>query len=425
MNRATAPRFRFYGTPANYRSVLSGELSIRRRAADVRRLEIEIADFVGHDDAVVLPQARLGVYLATRALVDADRDEVILSPYTIHDVVNMVIAAGGRPVFVDIDPDTCNISPTAIGPAITARTAFVMVTHLHGLACDMAAVRAACEPAAIPVIEDAAQALGARSDGRRVGGIGLAGIMSFGRAKNVNGFFGGAVASSDASLMKRMRTELEAFPLIDRSVLLKRIGLCAVADIATAPPVFRFVTFPVIRSGLRRGRSGVSEVVQTERNPVLRSTLPKNYARRLRPSQARTVLEQLPLVDTRAQTRHAIARIYHEGLKEVPGVTLPPWREDGSHTYMQFPISVEGRDGLVRALGLEGLDVPIQHLRNTADLEIFAPFGVDCPDARRASQSIVLLPTYPGIGSTTAAAIVEGIRKIMTDRFTRIPIAHS
>lgn len=425
MSRTTAPRFRFYGTPANYLSVLSGELSTGRRAGDIRRLELEIAGFVGHDDAVVLPQARLGVYLATRTLVTADRDEVILSPYTIHDVVNMVIAAGGRPVFVDIDPDTCNISPAAIGPAITQRTAFVMVTHLHGLACDMAAMRAICEPVGVPVVEDAAQALGARSSGSRVGGIGLAGIVSFGRAKNVNGFFGGAVVSSDTSLVARMRAELEAFPLIDRSVLLKRIAMCAVTDIATAPPVFRFVTFPLIRSGLRRGRSGVSEVVQTERNPVLRSTLPDRYARLMRPSQARTVLEQLPLVDARAQTRHAIARIYHAGLQDVPGVTLPPWRVDGSHAYMQFPIRVDDRDGLVRALGLKGLDVPIQHLRNTADLDIFAPYRVDCPNARGVSQSIVLLPTYPGIGSTTARAIVGGIRRIMMARSAPMPVAHS
>ncbi len=422
MSRTTQPRFRFYGSPWNYGSVLAGEMrSPRARARAISDLEREIADFLGKDHAVVLPQARLGVYLTTRALVTPERDEVVLSPYTIHDVINMVIAGGGKPVFVDVERETCNIDPAAITRAMSDRTAFVLVTHLHGLACDMAAIEAAVGRSGVPVIEDAAQALGATSQGRRVGGIGVAGVLSFGRAKNVNAFFGGAAVSSDADLVARMRADMEAFPMTRWKDLTKRIAMCGVADVATIPTVFRKVTFPILRAGIRRGRTGLSELVQTERNAQLRDRLPPNYARRFRPSQARTVVQQLGRVDALGEQRLETARIYHEGLRGVDGLTLPPWREDGSHAYMQFPIQMDAREEVVRELAIRGFDVPVQHLRNTADLEIFAPFAVDCPVAREVSGSLVLLPTYPGFRAAAATAIVDEVRGIFR---ARVPLSN-
>ncbi len=421
MSRTTLPRFRFYGSPWNYGSVLAGEIrSPRGRARAIADLEREVAEFLGKDHAVALPQARLGVYLTTRALVSPSRDEVVMSPYTIHDVVNMVIAGGGKPVFVDVERETCNIDPAGIVRAISERTAFVLVTHLHGLACDMAAIDAAVGPSGVPVIEDAAQALGATSQGRRVGGIGVAGVLSFGRAKNVNAFFGGAAVSSDADLVARMRAEIETFPMIRRKDLAKRIAMCGVADVATIPMIFRRATFPFLRAGIRKGRTGLSELVQTERNAQLRDRLPPNYARRFRPSQASTVVQQLGGVDDRAEQRRETARIYHEGLRDLEGLRLPPWREDGSHTYMQFPIQVDGREEIVRELAIRGLDVPVQHLRNTADLEIFRPYAVDCPVAREVSMSLVLLPTYPGFPAEAATAIVNEVRRIL---LARVPVA--
>lgn len=420
MNSTTLPRFRFYGSPRNYRSVLGRELlpTLRASGDGIVGLERAVAAFVGQQDAVAVPQGRLAVYLATRALVSRDRDEVILSPYTIHDVVNMILAGGGRPVFVDVERDTCNIDASAIAGAITDRTAFILPTHLHGLACDMPAIESEATRRGIPIVEDAAQALGARSAGRRVGGIGHVGVLSFGRAKNINAFFGGAGVTSDPLIVARMREEIERFPLMARSRLLKRIALCAAADLATQPVVFRAATFPVLQAGIRRGRSGLSEVVQTERDPKLRDALPAEYAKRLRPAQARTVVDQLASVDSLSDRRRRTARIYDEGLREVEGLRLPPWREDGSHVYMQYPVQIESRNEVVKQLALRGFDVPVQHLRNTADLDIFAPYAAECPNARAVATSTILLPTYPGYSSAAAEALVAALITVM--RATRL-----
>src|SRR5204863_3172195 len=99
----------------------------------------------------------------------------ILSPYTLYDVVNMVLAAGGIPCFADIDEDTCNISALEVERLVGPETGAVMVTHLHGLVGSLDRINAICEQRGVPLVEDACQAFGARHGGRRAGTIGTMG----------------------------------------------------------------------------------------------------------------------------------------------------------------------------------------------------------------------------------------------------------
>jgi dTDP-4-amino-4,6-dideoxygalactose transaminase len=111
--------------------------------------------------------------------------------------------------------------------------------------------------------------------------------------------------------------------------------------------------------------------------------------------QARIILGQLDGVDDAIRARVGYAQLYHEGLRDVPGVLLPPLRSDFSHTYSYFPIQVEDRKALLRYLMQERCDVAGQHLHNCADLPCFQEFHRDCPNARATAGSVVLLPTYP------------------------------
>ena len=314
MHLAPQPRFRFYGSPGNYLStaaaVLTGSL---RRGADVARLEERVAAWTGAAHAVAVPQARVGIYLALRSLIKPGQS-VVLSPYTIYDVVNMVICAGGRPVFADIEPETCNIDPDEVARLIDDNTGAVVATHLHGLACDIERIARICRDKRVFLIEDAAQAFGARVVGRHLGTFGDAGVFSFGRAKNVNAFFGGMVLTRDRALRARMLEVLNAFRPEDAGRLLLRAAHCLLGDLMTAPLVFQGLTFWFFRYGCLHDIQAVNKVVQTEDNPVLRRQLPETYRRRLTPLQARLVARQLDRVDRHTAVRLAHARLYHDGL---------------------------------------------------------------------------------------------------------------
>jgi perosamine synthetase len=410
-------RYRFYGSPSNY--VSAARHAVSREVDGRTLLEQRLAQLVGVDHAICVPQARFGLYLIFSRLCTPERPNVVMSPYTIHDVVNMVLLAGGRPVFCDIERDTCNIDAAKISPLLDDRTAAVMITHLHGLACDIEKIMPLCDARGVPVIEDAAQAYGTRVAGQLLGGFGHAGVFSFGRAKNINAFYGGAIVTSDATLANFIRRELDGLPDEDPRKLVKRIAHCLVGDLMTAPPVFSPLTFKLFRFGAVNGVKAVNKIVQTEDEPKRKAELPEPYRRKLTSMQAHLIYEQLPTVDELTQIRLERARIYHEGLAGEPGILLPPWRGDGSHIYLQYPVQLEDRWEYVRYMMKHGRDLAIQHMSSAAELDIFKEFRGDCPVARETAERVVLLPTYPNYPLEEARKNVEVTRAYLRERAGR------
>jgi dTDP-4-amino-4,6-dideoxygalactose transaminase len=414
-------RYRFYGSPTNYLTAARQAVAQAfGNAIDYRdSLERRVAELVGVEHAICVPQARFGLYLTFQHLLTPERPDVIMSPYTIHDVVNMVLCAGGRPVYADIEADTCNIDAARIEELITPRTGAVMITHLHGLACDVTRIAALCAKRGVPLVEDTAQAFGARVGGRWLGSFGEAGVFSFGRAKNVNAFYGGMVVTSDAALARGIRAELAGLPDEDGGKLAKRIAHCVVGDLMTAPPVFSPMTFKLFRFGAVNGVKAVNKIVQTEDDPKRKEQLPEAYRRRMTSLQARLVLQQLPALDDNTRRRLELARIYQDGLAGLPGIGLPPWREDGSHIYLQYPVQLEDRWDYVRYMMRHGRDLAIQHMASAAELEVFKDFARDCPRARATAERLVLLPTYPGYGADEARKNVEVTRAYLRERASK------
>jgi dTDP-4-amino-4,6-dideoxygalactose transaminase len=414
--RSPLPRFRIYTRTQTYRTVLQALLTGQVQAGqDVGLLERDLGRRFAVAHVVATAQARLGLYLAIKGAVRPGRTKVIVSPYTIFDVINMVVAAGGDPVFADIERETCNIDPRGIAPLIDEQTAAVMVTHLHGLAVDMDQVLAACAPRGIPVIEDAAQAFGTMWNGRPVGSIGHAGVVSFGMYKNITGFFGGALMTADAALEAAARRELAAFPQLETGRLLKRVREGLTTDIATWPPLFRAIMFKVFRLGSLYDIAALNQRTDPERDPTLREQLPEHYHRRITPLQARLVRQYLPRVDAEIHARIAIARIYAEELAGVRGLIAAPFRTDLTHTYNYFTVQVPNRRDVLHGLLRRGRDLAQQHIRNTADLPCFERWKRDCPNARATAEEVLLLPTYPRYGGDQAIATARALRQVVGD----------
>ena len=411
MQLSPQPRFRFYNSPQNFGDLLLALLlgRVRHSGDDPSDLERHFAAWLKVAHAVAMPQGRVALYAAVRSLI-APGQKVILSPYTIYDVVNMVICAGGRPVFADIDPVTCNIDPLEIEQLIDDDTGAVIITHLHGLACDIERVVSVCRERGVALIEDCAQCLGGRSRGRHVGTFGDIGVFSFSRAKNVNAYYGGMAVTSDPVLRERVAETVRSFRLESTMRLVKRALQCLAGDILTAPPLFQLVTFWLLRQDTARGLGMANRLVRAENNPTLHQALPEHYRRRMTPLQARLVMRQLGEVDRDMRIRIGLARRYHDGLSDLPEIGLPPLREDGSHTYLSFPIRVAGRDELVQHMMRQGRDVKTQHYVNLAELPCFSAYARDCPNVRTVAQQVLLLPIYPGYSESEIERNIGALR---------------
>jgi dTDP-4-amino-4,6-dideoxygalactose transaminase len=407
--RPPQPRFRFYGSSARFLAAAAATLGPGRDEAPLRDLERRVAAFTGAAHAVCMPRGRVAFYIALRCLIRPGQ-KVILSTYLIPDLVNMVICAGGRPVFADVDPESANLDPEAAERLIDGETGAVVATHLHGLACDVERLAAVCRRRGVRLIEDAAHAFGCRVGGRHVGTVGDVGLLSFSRAKNVNGLFGGMVITDDATLRRRMAEAIAAFPFEDRGRLLIRALQCAVGNLATAPLVFPLLTYWLFRHDRLRARRIVDRLTQTNTDAVLRTALPGHYRRRMRPLQARLIARQLDAVDAHARRRLELARVYHAGLAGLPDLVRPPLREDGSHVYLAYPVQVRDPEDFVQSMTRAGRDLRVAHHGSAADLPCFAAYARDCPRARRVARRLVLLPMHPGYAIGEAKRNVDAIR---------------
>ena len=172
---------------------------------ECRKFEQEYAAWCGVDHAVALANGTVALDVALKAMGIGHGDEVIVPPRTFIASVSSVVNAGAKPVFADIDRDSGNLTASTIEPFLTSNTKAVICVHLGGWPCDMEPIMALANKNAIKVIEDCAQAHGARYNGQSVGSLGHIGAWSFCQDKIITtGGEGGMVTTNDVELWNRM-----------------------------------------------------------------------------------------------------------------------------------------------------------------------------------------------------------------------------
>lgn len=413
LNFEPNPKNRLYTNLNSYLMFLGYILGgrLRQDSKNIEAFEQALCDRFATDYAVCVYQCRLGIYLAVKASIEPGQ-EVILSAYTMTDIINMVIFAGGRPVFADVELETCNISAAEVERLIKPNTGAVLITHLHGLAAEAHRIKEICDRFHIPLIEDAAQSFGVKEQGKAVATIGDVGVFSFEMHKNMPTFLGGAVVTNRGDIVEKMRAESSGFSYPSLPGIAKKVKKGAIHDIASLPILFQLLTYPIIRFSYLNDIEFINRRVR--RNPQespAAAELPDLYKSQYTPFQARLGLSQMKNVDRDIHTRIEYAQIYYEGLQDLDELILPPLRTDGSHTYLWFPILYAGRDELLRFMFERGRDIAAGHFTNTADLPQFQEFYRDCPNSRQVQRELIYLPTYPSYSRREVEKNIEAIEQ--------------
>src|SRR5215204_5733168 len=173
---------------------------------EVAKLEEELAEYCGTKHAIGCASGSDALLLAMMALDVGPDDEVITTPYSFFATVSAITRLGARPVFVDIDPETYNFDVAAVAANINKQTKAVQPVHLYGQCAEMSRLNSFCRENAIPVVEDAAQAIGAEENGQRAGAMSQVGCFSFYPSKNLGGMGdGGFMTTDDDSIAERLR----------------------------------------------------------------------------------------------------------------------------------------------------------------------------------------------------------------------------
>jgi dTDP-4-amino-4,6-dideoxygalactose transaminase len=329
---------------------------------EVDSFEKEVAALTESSYSIACASGSDALTLALLALEIGTGDEVITTPFTFFASAGSIARVGAKPVFVDIDPQTFNISPHAIQPAITLRTKAILPVHLFGLPAEMQEIHGLASAQGIPVIEDAAQAIAARYQGRLVGGIGLLGCFSFFPSKNLGGAGdGGMITTNDAALADRLR-------------LLH---------------------------------------VHGARDKYVYELLGVNS--RLDALQAAILRVKLKHLDHWAAARQRNADRYRELVREFhleSKVRLPAALPGFTHVYNQFTIRCSDRDNLREHLRTCGIPSEIYYPIPLHLQRAFAYLGHQAgefPASEAASREVLSLPIYPELTEEQQRQVIAAI----------------
>jgi len=412
------PRVQLHSRFAYYPRIAWEFLTGRWKRDDaVERLEREIETRVETPHAIAMPMARTAIYFAVKSLIK-NGDKVVLSPYTIADVVNMVICAGGVPVFADLLPGGCNVAASEIEKLVDDETGAVLVTHFYGEACEIEQIAAFCQRRNLPLIEDAAMAFGVKVNGRQLGTFGDAGIFSFGMYKNVNSYYGGMLITKRGDVAAKVRQAIKDLPLETPTRYLPKVLQGLIIDVLTWSPIFRAFTFWLFRWAYLKDVKPITHQFKIDTDPKIKREMPEDYLHRMSPLQARLILSQLSGVDAGIQARARHANRYFQGLKDLKEITLPPLKTDGSHGYYYFCIHYPRREELVRYAQQHGRDIQESYHRNCSALACFGNYQRHCPNAVTSANSVIYLPTHPSYPSREVDRTVAVIRQFFAEHHT-------
>ncbi|WP_124728462.1 DegT/DnrJ/EryC1/StrS family aminotransferase [Staphylospora marina] len=326
---------------------------------EVKAFEEEVAAYIGVKHAIGVANGTDALQLALHAAGIGPGDEVITTPFTFFATAETVSQLGAVPVFVDVDPKTCNIDVDQIRSKINERTKAIIPVHIFGQPANMDEIMAIAKEHGLFVLEDAAQAMGSEFKGVRIGGLGHAATFSFFPTKNLGGYGdGGMVVTNDDELARKIR-------------ILRVHG--------SNPKYYHSMI---------------------------------GYNSRLDELQAAMLRIKLRHLDAWNDARREKAALYDELLKDVPVVT-PHHAENRKHIYHLYIIQAEERDELMEHLKQHGIASGVYYPVPLHLQEVYKELGYkegDLPVAEYLSKRTFALPLYPELPEEDIRFIVQTIR---------------
>jgi dTDP-4-amino-4,6-dideoxygalactose transaminase len=336
---------------------------------NVYRLEEEFASYCGTRYAVGVGSGTDALHLALRAVGIGPGDEVITVSHTFFATAEAIVLAGGRPVFVDIDPVTYTMDPTRIEGAITSRTKAIVPVHLYGHPVDMDPVISISRKYGLFVVEDACQAHGAEYKGIKAGSLGDAAAFSFYYSKNLGAYGeGGIVVTKDREIATRVQ-------------MLRNHGT---------------------RERYRHDLVGVNA--------------------RLDEVQAAVLRVKLPYLDRWNDARRTWAEEYSRRLADLEEVVTPVAQPYAKHVFHLYVIRTPDRDRLQKWLKSHGVSTGIHYPVPVHLQEACSDFGYSLgslPQTETVAREILSLPMYPELTIDEVTYVCQSIRDYVKGRIGR------
>ena len=344
------------------RVVQSGQFIL---GPEVKAFEDEVAAYCGTKYAVGVASGTDALHLALLALGIKDGDEIITTPFTFIATAESIAKCGAKPVFVDIDPKTCNIDPKQVELKITTKTKAILPVHLYGQPAAMDDILVIARKHNLKVVEDCAQAMGAEYKGKKVGSLGDAGCLSFFPSKNLGAYGdGGMVVTNDPQI----------------------------ADIV--------------------------RILRVHGSKVTYQHVMHGFNSRLDALQAAVLRVKLKYLDRWNELRRAKTALYNRLLSQVEGIEPLHFAKGGKSSCNYYTIRLKdsrvNRNELRKHLESKGIQTMVYYPLSLHLQEVYRYLGYkpgDFPQSERAQEQVLSLPMYPELSEEQIEEVVKEIKR--------------
>lgn len=354
--------------------------------------------------AVTFPHARVALHFILEYLNLEEGTEVLMTPITVPDIVNVFLSYNLKPVFADLEENGCNIDLQEMKKKISAKTGLIFITHLCGIPSRMPEIMELANRHKIKVIEDASQALGASIKGSLMGSFGFASIFSISTLKTVATYHGGMALTNDDELALYLDKKASELPLPNALQFLEYYARDNAFYLATDRIFFTLFTYYAVKLGeevapklLKELQSG--NILSSDRTRYAlqkRTKLPEELFVQYTEYQADLGLLTLPDLDIGNSLRRELSLLLYNKLSEagLEGVINLP---DGEHsTFWRFPFFVKQPDAFRKFLRKKYIDSSTTNLICMSRQDMFGEIQQDCPNAECFTDKAVFLPVHSG-----------------------------
>lgn len=398
-----------------FKLILQVILSGRWKHGDaLLELEQKFAKYIGCKYAVLVPSVTFGMYRVISTLVDKG-SEVICPAFSHFSIPSAVLAAGAKPVFIDVDYQTFNIDVGQIERKLTNRTKAIIVLHFGGQVADLEPILDIARERGLFVISDCAHACGAEYKGKKVGSIEDAACFSFGTGKNMDGFGGGIVTTNNELVAQKVREAVEAlcrWPSLGEVII--KIARGYIQWLLMQPLFFCCFTFPLIWLSIVIDReSDILHKIADAGNKKMSCNLSVKDRVRFSNLQAKVVLSHLKFLDNMNEKNRANAFLLTKKLSNINNVKLPLQLLDIKSAFLLYPVKAQDKWNLSFELLKRGIDTRKKYFGACcANLPMFKKFNVHCPNAEKLIREQLYLPVYATLDKDTMVRIADCVRII-------------
>ncbi|USK49616.1 DegT/DnrJ/EryC1/StrS family aminotransferase [Bacillus sp. CMF12] len=335
---------------------------------NVKKLESDVAAFSNVSYGIGVGNGSDAIHIALQAAGIGEGDEVITTAFTFFATGGAIVRSGAKPVYVDIDPVTFNIDPNKIEAAITDKTKAIIPVHLYGQMADMDLIKEIAGKYQLKIIEDAAQAIGAKYKGKNVGELGTAATYSFFPTKNLGAYGdGGMIVTDDDMLAEKARV---------------------IRVHGSKPKYYHHVL---------------------------------GYNSRLDELQAAILNVKFPYLEEWSKNRRERANCYTKKLNEkLDGIIQTPIEKEGNyHVFHQYTLRVPSRDNLQQYLKEHGIATMIYYPMPLHVQPVFKELGYkegDLPETERAAKEALSLPMYPELKQEQQDFVIDKINEFYLNK---------